>query len=304
MAGVLVLVEHADGALTDVSAQALTLARELVTDRHLDAVAVGGGDELARRVGEYGVRTLHAADIGGTYAPAAWAAAIVELAGERSPDAVVAPGTEAGNEVMAHVAAKLDLPFAANCVQARLGAPTVVTRVRWGGSLLEEANVHGATALLTVQPHAVAAATGTTAAATLERFTPSLSDADLAVRIVEHVAAPAGGVSLAEAKVVVSGGRGVGSAEGFSIVEELAGLLGGAVGLLAGRDERRLAAAYRPGWPDGHEDLARSLHSVRDQRRHAAHRRLSRRQADPRHQRRPRGADLRKCRLRRDRRPP
>jgi electron transfer flavoprotein alpha subunit len=169
-------------------------------------------------------------DAFGSYAPAAVAQSAVELAHALSASAVVAAGNEVGNEVMAHVAAKLDLPFAANCVEATAGDPAAVTRIRWGGSLLEEARLHGDVKLLTVQPHTSPVQTVPAAVTAVERFTPALSDADVAVRVSEHVPAPAGGVSLAEAKVVVSGGRGVGSAEGFAIVEELAGLLGGAVG--------------------------------------------------------------------------
>jgi electron transfer flavoprotein alpha subunit len=147
-----------------------------------------------------------------------------------SPSAVVARGTSRGNEILARVAAITDLPLAANCTASVLGDPGRFTRTRWGGSLLEEARIHGDTLLLTVQPHAVDAEPAEEGPAPVETFFPSLSDDDLVVTVRERVGSSAGGVSLAEAKVVVSCGRGAGSPEGFGIIEELAGLLGGAVG--------------------------------------------------------------------------
>ena len=192
----LVFVED---AADEISQQALTFAANLGQD--VSAVAVQD-----------------------TYAPAAWAEAIMNRIEQASPDVVVAPGTDRGNEVLAHVAAMLDQPMAANCVAFTAGDPATVTRVRWGGSLLEEARVHAAPVLLTVAPHAVAAAAPDVA---IESLTSNL---DGAVEVRERVPTVTAGVSLESADVVVSGGRGVGSAEGFVIIEELAGLLGGAVG--------------------------------------------------------------------------
>jgi electron transfer flavoprotein alpha subunit len=201
----------------ELTRQALTLASGL---GQVDAVAIGSvPDGLP-------VERVHKAELPDAYAPGAWATAVEELIERTSPSAVVAPGTQRGNEVLAHVAARRDLPFAANCISVD---GDTVTRVRWGGSLLEEARIHSPLPLLTVAPHAVAAAEGTGSPA-VESFTPSLGDADLAVQVTDHADEAAAGISLAEAKVVISGGRGVGSADGFGILEELAGLLDAAVG--------------------------------------------------------------------------
>jgi electron transfer flavoprotein alpha subunit len=162
------------------------------------------------------------------YAAAAWAQTLVDLARERSARAIVAPGTDVGNEILAHVAAKLDQPMAANCVSVTPGDPATVIRVRWGGSLLEEARLHGSPLLMTSAAHAVAAAP--IGEVETVPVSPSASELDQVVRVTERVPASSAGVSLTDADVVVSGGRGVGSAEGFSVIEELAQLLGGAVG--------------------------------------------------------------------------
>jgi electron transfer flavoprotein alpha subunit len=168
---------------------------------------------LAQTLGD-----VRAISLEGAYAPAAWAAAIA--AASDGADAIVAAGSDRGNELLAHVGALLDQPFAAN-VTAIEG--DVVTRIRWGGSLVEEARLHGAPKILSVAPHTQAVAE----AVPVETLTAT---DDGSPRVLETVIESTGGISLRDAKVVVSGGRGVGSAEGFGIIEELAGLLGAAVG--------------------------------------------------------------------------
>jgi electron transfer flavoprotein alpha subunit len=161
------------------------------------------------------------------FAPDALAATLAEAAADLNASAVFAAGTDRGNEVMARLAARMGLPFAANCISATPGDPVEVTRLRWGGSLLEEARLHSSRPLITVAPHMVPIDSGP---APVEIDVKAPAESDLLVRVSEHVAPANGGVSLTTARVIVSGGRGVGSKEGFAIIEELASLLGAAVG--------------------------------------------------------------------------
>jgi electron transfer flavoprotein alpha subunit len=122
--------------------------------------------------------------------------------------------------------------MAANVVSADPGAGWRITRQRWAGSLLEDATLNGQPRLLTVAPHVVPAVEPSGAAtATVERVEPTITDADLRARIVGRDLTQSDRVSLADAKVVVGGGRGMGSAEAFASLDELAGLLGAAVGV-------------------------------------------------------------------------
>ena len=229
----LVVIEHDRGTLADASLEALTSARDLAGTMGVavHAATLGGsGDGLSEVLGRYGASVVHQVhhEMLTDYGPEAWGDAVVQLALAEGAGAVVACGTDRGNEVLAHVAALTDQPFAANCLEVTPGSPWELTRIRWGGSLLERATLDGAIALLTFAHHAVDPSESPVAVET-RTFRPEL-DPELARSMVVDRVVLTTGVTLATAPVVVGGGRGVGSVEGFAPLEELASLLGGVVG--------------------------------------------------------------------------
>jgi electron transfer flavoprotein alpha subunit len=232
--GVLVLLEHAGPEIDRLSLEAATFAASLAEElgATVEGVVIGPDGAADLRL-PTGLRVLHLASDPrlDTYAPAAWAAALGGAMDSASPAVVVAPGSDRGNEVLAHLAARRGLPFAANVLSVLPGSSWRVVRQRWGGSLLEDAALDAPVRLVSVAPHAVAASEASAGAnPRVMVIETELDDADLLVRVVGHEPRESAGVALGDARVVVGGGRGVGSAAGFGQLEELAGLLHGAVG--------------------------------------------------------------------------
>jgi electron transfer flavoprotein alpha subunit len=225
---ILVVVEHDRGTLSPASLEALTAARGLGGEVH--ALTLGAAaDALAGELAAHGAAVVHQvhSELLSDYGPEAWGEAVAQAVAALQPGAVLACGTDRGNEVMAQAAARLDLPFVANCTEIDPSS-WAITRVRWGGSLLEQCTLTAATKLLTVAHHTFEAAPSPAAGAA-QALTVSL-DPSLARTAVAERVERAAGVTLATAPLVVGGGRAVGSAEGFAPLEELATRLGGVVG--------------------------------------------------------------------------
>jgi len=216
---VLTLVELDGAEPADASLRAVTLARSLGDVNAVLFADAAPRDTLAR----YGVTDVFLIERSALegYAPQAWARVLAGLAAETGATAVLAAGTDRGNEVLAHLGAITGLPMAANCtlVTPDGGKTHRLVRHRWAGLLLEDAVMEAPVALFTVATDSVASVSAATPAAIqVHVHKPELAEADLVVRAVESPAG-AGGASLATARVVVGGGRGVGGPEGFAALE-------------------------------------------------------------------------------------
>ena len=233
MAEVLVLAEHTDaGEVKKVTVELLTAAARLGEP---SVVWAGPGAEAGReRLAEFGAARVYVADSAdfSDYVVAPKAELLAQLVAEKAPAAVLVAGTAEGKEIAGRLAVKTGsgvLTDAVDVTAAGDGAP-VAGHANFGGAITAHARVAKGTPIIAVRPNAIAAVPAA-AAAQIVPVTAVASDAARTARVTEHVVAAKGErPDLAEAQIVVSGGRGTGSAEGFTIIEQLADALGAAVG--------------------------------------------------------------------------
>ena len=228
MAEILVLVDHVDGAVKKVSLELLTLARSLGEP---SAVFVGNGADAALpTLAEYGATTVYVADAAelSDYVVAPKAELLAQLVAEKSPAAVLIPSTAEGKEIAGRLAIKANSGVITDAVG--ISPELVATQSIFGGSTIVHSKVTSGTPIITVRPNS-AAPEAAPAAGTRQDVTVALSPQATAAKVTDRVTEEKGArPELAEAAIVVSGGRGVGGPEGFEVIEKLADSLGGAVG--------------------------------------------------------------------------
>lgn len=236
IAMILTFIEERKGAIVDTSLEALTAGRRLAESAGLPLAALLIGADLERHIPkleEFGAERALLVESAGlkSYSPAAYAKALVQVIKEKGPKSVLAGATAMGKDLMGRAAARLDRGLATNCTELALQDGSLkIVRAIWGGIIFADVELVSDPQLITLMPHAFPAEPAPNRGLEIERVNVALEETDLRLLVRELIEAVRKGVSLSEAEVVVAGGRGVGSEEGFRKLEELAALFGGAVG--------------------------------------------------------------------------
>ena len=232
---ILVLIEHDRRIISPYSLQLLTYAHKLAEGDFATVKAIVMGNNvqvLTSELSKYSPDEIIIIDDERleNFNAEACAECMVQLAEAKDPSIIMAAATDKGNEILAHIGARLNLPMSAYTSTIQNGAENKITRLRWGSSLLEETVLKGKPLLITLIINLVKTEEISGNPPIIEEFQVELSDKAFRVKLTGREEDADSGTSLTSASIVIGGGRGVGSADGFSVLEELAECIDGAVG--------------------------------------------------------------------------
>lgn len=231
----LVLAEAREGALRNVSFEAIAAAKQLTDD--VTAVVIGDHvQSLAQELGEYGASRVLVVEDDRLkhYTPDGYGQVLRQLIEQENPEMIVLGHTALGKDIAPKLAARLDAGLISDVVSIEgTGRDAEFVRPIYSGKAFEKVKFKDSVMFFTIRPNNIDAL-ARQAGASVSVETPEVELKDLAMIVKEVVRKATGKVDLAEAKVIVAGGRGVKSEDGFKPLEELAELLGGAVGASRG----------------------------------------------------------------------
>lgn len=234
---ILVIGEVRHGEIRKVSFEAIAAAKEIADGGEIAALLLGkGAGSLADQFFQYGADRVIVADNDHlqTYTPEGYTQAVIQMIEKENPDGIILGHTSIGKDIAPRVAAKLNSGLVSDAVRVEnVGGEYIFTRPIYSGKAFEKAVVKEGLVFATIRPNNIAVPEKDESR-TGEVSTVHVEIKDLRTIVKEVVRKTAGGVDLSEAKIIVSGGRGVKNADGFKVLQELADVLGGAVGASRG----------------------------------------------------------------------
>ncbi len=262
--GVWVFAEQREGNLVRVSLELLGRARALAAElnQEVSAVLLGSGvSGLARTLFEHGADRVYVADHAGleTYRTNAYARVIQDLATEYKPNVFLMGATHIGRDLAPRVSRRIGVGLTADCTELSVDPKESIllqTRPAFGGNVMATiANRYSRPQMATVRPGVMEIVREAGKKGEIVHCRVDLEEEGIGTRLLEKVREKKKSVQLSEAKVIVAGGRGVGGAKGFSVLEELASVLGGEVG--------GTRVAMEEGWIPPERQVGQTGQSVR-----------------------------------------
>lgn len=232
---ILAFAEQRDNKLKKSAFEVVRTARTIADQTSGEVIALVIGDQvqdIACELGGYGATKILAVQQPklGKYSSTAYAKVIAEMAKKEQADIIFLPATAMGRDSAPRVAVKLDAGIASDCVALKVdGGNIIATRPVYAGKALTEIKINSTVKVFTLRPNVFPAGTSSGVAIKVEVVDIPLAESDFASLVIETTQA-SGKIDVAEADIIVSGGRGMKGPENFKMIEDLAGVLGGAVG--------------------------------------------------------------------------
>jgi electron transfer flavoprotein alpha subunit len=230
MTKVLVLAEAKYGKLRNVSFEVLTVAGRIASGGDIAACVFGSdGEKYTEELARYGATKVYVVDNEklNQYTPEGYKQALLKVMDEFQPQVVLTGHTSIGKDIFPRAAARLNAGVVSDCTDVEVSDGIVFTRPIYSGKAFQKKRITEGLVMATIRPNNIEAVENPVVGETVEL---PVEIKDLRTVVREVVKKASGKVDLSEAKVIISGGRGVKSSEGFKPLQELADVLGGAVG--------------------------------------------------------------------------